>query len=139
MKREYVSEKIYKIHIKSYKKTDIPLPNEKGRKEMFKINLDKVETRTDINWDKIIKNTEGYSGADIANVCREAALMQMRRRLLNRSGDIMDIISKPNFEQEIQAPISEEDLLESLNNISKSVSKKDLDEYESWTKEFKSS
>lgn len=105
---------------------------------MFKINLKGVTVEDGIDFDRIIKSTDGYSGADIANVCREAALMQMRRKLMNKSGDIMDLISKPNFEKEIQAPISESDLLESLNNISKSVSKKDLEEYDKWTAEFKS-
>ena len=121
------------------KRVYIPLPNEPGRFEMFKINLKGVTLEDAIDWEKIVKNTEGYSGADIANVCREASLMQMRRRLLNNSGDIMNIINNPNFEKEIQAPISETDLLDSLQNISKSVSKKDLEEYEKWTQEFKSS
>lgn len=106
---------------------------------MFKINLKGVTLEGGINWDKVIKNTEGYSGADIANVCREASLMQMRRRLLNNSGDIMNIINNPNFEKELEAPITEQDLIDSLGNISKSVSKKDLDEYDKWTAEFKSS
>lgn len=105
---------------------------------MFNINLKSVSVEDGIDWDKIVKSTDGYSGADIANVCREAALMQMRRKLLNKSGDFMDLINKPNFEQEIQAPISQKDLIDSLGNISKSVSKKDLEEYEKWTKEFKS-
>lgn len=105
---------------------------------MFKINLKDVIVNEGIDWDKIIKSTDGYSGADIANVCREAALMQMRRKLMNKSGDIMDLINKPNFEKEIQAPISQEDLIESLGNISKTVTKKDLEEYEKWSSEFKS-
>jgi len=121
------------------KRVYIPLPNEKGRSEMFKINLKGVTLEEGINFDKIVKSTDGYSGADVASVCREASLMQMRRRLLNNSGDIMNIIKNPNFEKEIQAPISESDFLDSLGNISKSVSKKDLEEYDKWTAEFKSS
>lgn len=105
---------------------------------MFNINLKSVIVEA-VDWDKIIQATEGYSGADIANVCREAALMQMRRRILGNSGDIMDIIKNPEFEKELKAPISEKDLVDSLGNISKSVSKKDLEEYEKWTAEFKSS
>ena len=65
---------------------------------MFDINLKEVTVDQGINFDKIVKTTEGYSGADIANVCREAALMQMRRKLFNRSGDFMDLINKPDFE-----------------------------------------
>ena len=132
LRKEFVS-RISLIYL------DIPLPNETGRLEMYKINLKGVTCEDNIDWDKIVKLSDGYSGADISNVCREASLMQMRRRLLNNSGDILNIINKPNFEKEIQAPISESDLIDSLKNISKSVSKKDLDEYDKWTTEFKSS
>lgn len=105
---------------------------------MFKINLQGVSLEENINWDVIIKNTAGYSGADIANVCREASLMQMRRRLLGGQSDIMKLVNNPNFEKELDAPISENDLLESLKNISKSVSQEDIKEYDEWTNKFKS-
>lgn len=106
---------------------------------MFKINLKSISIEENINWEKIIQLTDGYSGADIRNVCKEASLMQMRRRLLNNSGDILNIINNPDFEKEIDVPISEKDLLDSITNISKSVSKKDLVDYDKWTAEFKSS
>jgi len=93
--------------------------------------------------------TEGYSGADIANVlvfiifnsikvCREASLMGMRKRLLNNSSDFESLINKPGFKDELDVPISMSDLLDSLKNISKSVSKLDLKAYDDWTKEFAS-
>ena len=105
---------------------------------MFKINLNSVLCEEDIDWEKIISLTDGYSGADIANVCREAALMQMRRRLLNNSTDILNLISDPSFEQQLSAPISQIDLEDSIKNISKSVSNNDLKAYEKWSDEFKS-
>ena len=65
------------------KRVYISLPNKKGREELFKINLNNVKVNENIDFEKLIIATEGYSGADIANVCREAALMPMRRKLLN--------------------------------------------------------
>jgi katanin p60 ATPase-containing subunit A1 len=122
-----------------YFKIDIPLPTEKGREEMFNINLKGVAVEDNINWSAIIKSTEGYSGADIANVCREAALMQMRRRLLNNTnGDIYSLINNPEFKSTLEAPISQEDLIMAIKNISKSVSQSDLDNYVRWSKEFQS-
>lgn len=102
---------------------------------MFKINLKGVSIEDQIDWKKLIGLTEGYSGADIANVCREASLMQMRRKLLSNPGNLEFIIQN---EEELKAPISHKDLEDSIKNISKSVSKKDLEEYEKWTNEFKS-
>jgi katanin p60 ATPase-containing subunit A1 len=106
---------------------------------MFKINIKGVTIKDDVDWKELVKLSDGYSGADIANVCREAALMQMRRRLLmNKGGDILELINNPNLQSELEAPISREDFIAAINNISKSVSFKDLERYETWTKEFKS-
>lgn len=63
------------------KRIYIPLPTEKGRDELFKINLRGMPLAADIDWNYLIKITEGYSGADISNVCRDAAMMPMRKKL----------------------------------------------------------
>ena len=57
------------------------MPTEVGRKALFEINLRDVNVDQNIDWDQLISKCEGYSGADIANVCREAAMMPMRRNL----------------------------------------------------------
>jgi len=61
----------------------------------------------------------GYSGADIANVCREAAMMPMRRKILVGNMNFDDI-SKIN-QEEFEVPITMEDFREALKNIQKSV------------------
>ena len=107
---------------------------------MFKINLQSVTVANDVEWKELVAITDGYSGSDIANVCREASLMQMRRRLMsNAGGDIMELINNPNLQSELEAPITREDLIMAIQNISKSVSKSDLERYEKWTEEFKCS
>jgi len=50
------------------KRVYIPLPNEKGRLECFKINLKTVTLNDDVDFQKLVLVTEGYSGADINNV-----------------------------------------------------------------------
>ena len=50
------------------KRVYIALPSIKGREELFKINLANVKVVDNVDWQKLIKLTEGYSGADIANV-----------------------------------------------------------------------
>jgi katanin p60 ATPase-containing subunit A1 len=63
------------------KRIYIPLPSTEGRRKLFEINLKDVSKEKDVNMSELVRLTEGYSGADIANVCREAAMMPMRRRL----------------------------------------------------------
>ena len=82
----------------------------------------------------MIRKTKGYSGADIANVCREAAMMPMRRKILE-GGLNFDEISKINHE-ELDVPITNSDFTEALKNIQKSVSQGNLDEYQKWMAEL---
>lgn len=42
----------------------------KGRVELLRINLKELELASDVDMDKIAEQMEGYSGADITNVCR---------------------------------------------------------------------
>lgn len=44
--------------------------SEKGRVELLRINLKELELASDVDLDKIAEQMEGYSGADITNVCR---------------------------------------------------------------------
>jgi len=61
------------------KRIYIPLPDEEGRKALFSINMKKVELDNDVNLDELAAKSMGYSGADVANVCRDASMMSVRR------------------------------------------------------------
>lgn len=67
------------------KRVYIPLPSGPGRKHLFLNNLKGIALEEDVDFDGLVAKTEGYSGADISNVCREAAMMPMRRKLLSAS------------------------------------------------------
>ena len=121
------------------KRVYIPLPNDKGRLQLFNLNLKKIEVDKNINYDKLVKLTDGYSGADISNVCREASFMPMRRELLASKGKkVEDLVNDPEFRAKIRAAICMPDFEKAIGNISKSVSAKDLEVYDKWTKEFSS-
>ncbi len=102
------------------KRIYIPLPNEKGRKQLFDINLKGIQLHADLNLDILVKKTKGYSGADITNVCRDAAMMPMRKKILEGKLSFDQI--KSLKQEEIDIPITMQDFLEALKNISKSVS-----------------
>jgi katanin p60 ATPase-containing subunit A1 len=78
-----------------------------------------LEIEDDIDWDLIVEKTEGYSGADLSNVCREAAMMPLRRRLKANGININEI---EQLRKEIDVPVSMQDFTDAMRNISKSVS-----------------
>lgn len=56
----------------------VDLPDLPERKEIFLVHLRKVKTSLDLDIDFLSRQTPGFSGADIANVCNEAALIAAR-------------------------------------------------------------
>ena len=63
--------------------------------------------------------TEGYSGADIANVCRDAAMMPLRKKIADGNFNIMEI---RDLQKDINVPLTMKDFLDALKNVSRSVS-----------------
>lgn len=119
------------------KRVYIPLPSDKGRKRLFEIYLSSVNYKGDeIDWDYLIRNTEGYSGADIANVCRDAAMLPMRKKILHLRAQGFNPQAIAKVKSEVEVPVTMEDLREALGNVSRSVSNMDLDKYDNWMKEF---
>lgn len=60
------------------RKIEIPLPNEKGRKEILCIHSAKMQKGEDIDYDSLVKLTVGFNGADLRNVCTEAGMIALR-------------------------------------------------------------
>lgn len=87
----------------------------------------------DIDWNKLNKITDGYSGADIACVCREAAMMPMRKKLLAGKFDLSKISS---MQEEIDVPLTMQDFNDAIKNTQRSVSHDQLKQYEEWMKTF---
>ena len=57
----------------------VTLPDLNERKDIFQVHLKPLKLAPDFDLELIAKNTPGFSGADIANVCNEAALTAARR------------------------------------------------------------
>ncbi len=56
----------------------VDLPDIRERKEIFEVHLKPLKKAKDLDTDFLSKQTPGFSGADIANVCNEAALIAAR-------------------------------------------------------------
>jgi transitional endoplasmic reticulum ATPase len=87
----------------------VPTPDLKAREEIFKVHTKNMPLAKDVNLKELAKKTDGYSGADIEALCREAAMHALRK-----DKDIKEV-KKKDFEfalEEIKPSVSE-----SLNNF----------------------
>jgi len=58
----------------------VDMPDLNERREIFKVHLAPIKVDTTIDVEFLAKQTPGFSGADIANICNEAALIAARRQ-----------------------------------------------------------
>jgi transitional endoplasmic reticulum ATPase len=86
----------------------IPIPDRAAREEIFKVHTKKMPLDEGVDLKVLAERTEGYTGADIAAVCREAALSALREDMKPKK------IQMKHFEaalKAIQPSVSKEDLL----------------------------
>ena len=60
------------------RKIEIPLPNEQGRLDILKIHTAKIARQGDIDYEAMVKLSDGFNGADLRNVCTEAGMFAIR-------------------------------------------------------------
>ena len=73
----------------------VELPDLKEREEIFQVHLRGLKLEDDFNLEFLAKHTPGFSGADIANVCNEAALTAARKdkKSIDRQ-DFLDAVDR---------------------------------------------
>jgi transitional endoplasmic reticulum ATPase len=64
----------------------IPLPDDKARLAIFKVHTKGQPLDADVNLEALVKKTKNYTGADIAGVCNEAAMLSIRDAILKNKG-----------------------------------------------------
>ncbi len=73
----------------------VELPDLNERKEIFKVHLRPLKTDKDLDVDFLSRQTPGFSGADIANVCNEAALIAARKNKKSvQKQDFLDAVDR---------------------------------------------
>ena len=108
----------------------IPLPDPDAREAIYKYNTRGVEINPEVDFSILGEITDGYSGSDIAMVCREAIMTPIRE--LDMAGALTDT--------DITArAVTQDDFLEAIEAINPSVSDDEVDRYDKWNEEFGSS
>ncbi|TFF98507.1 MAG: AAA family ATPase [Promethearchaeota archaeon] len=59
----------------------VEAPDRESRKKILKVHTQNMPLADDVSLDKIAVETEGYSGADIENLCREAGMQAIREQM----------------------------------------------------------
>ena len=103
-----------------------------SRLELLKLNLGSIICDEDVQLEVLSKSLNGYSGSDITNICRDGAMMGLRKKIKGLSAD--QIKSIPS--QELNSPVTMNDFLTALGKIQPSVSPLDIQKYESWMENF---
>ncbi len=67
------------------------MPDEEARIEIFKVHTKRMPINKDVDLAALAEQTEGYTGAEIENICREAGMNAIRN---NR-----EIVKKEDFEK----------------------------------------
>lgn len=76
------------------RKIEIPLPNEVGRLEILKIHASSVITEGDIDFESVVKMSDGLNGADLRNVITEAGLFAIK--------DYRDAVNQDDFNKAVR-------------------------------------
>ena len=96
----------------------VPPPDRRARLEILKVHTRRMPLAGDVDLAKIAEITEGYTGADLANLCREAAILALREA------------GKPT-------KVEMKHFMRALEVVKPSVSREDLERYERLAEEFR--
>lgn len=73
----------------------VDMPDVNERKEIFKVHLKPIKIDKEMDIDFLAKQTPGFSGADIANICNEAALIAARKNKKSvEKQDFLDAVDR---------------------------------------------
>ena len=85
----------------------VPLPDDKGRLKIIRIHTEKMAISKSVNFDIIVKETEGLSGADLKALCIEAGMKTIKsKRIRITQKDFISVIDK------VKNRLNEQDLSE---------------------------
>merc|ERR1719411_942978 len=114
------------------KRVYIKLPDKEGRKNLLDLNLREIEVDSEVSVDEIADRLEDYSGADITSLCRDAAMMSMRRMIKGKTPDEIKEMKREDLEK----PVTLQDFEEAIIRCQRSVGNMDVSKYERWIKEY---
>jgi len=90
---------------------EVPLPDAKGRSNIFKIHTKKKPLAKDVDLEKIVKLTDGFSGAEIAAIANRAGITALKRYVNGKSSSVKEI------------EITQNDLIDAIRKVKPKISR----------------
>ncbi|WP_457751744.1 CDC48 family AAA ATPase [Thermococcus sp.] len=112
----------------------VPAPDERARFEIFKVHTRRVPLAPDVDLRELAKKTEGYSGADIEALVREAALIAMRRIMASLPAEVVEEESEEFLEK---LRVSKVDFEKAMKKVKPSITPYMVDYYRSFEEQRK--
>lgn len=110
----------------------IPAPDEKARLEILKVHTKNVPLASDVKLKELAKKTEGYSGADLEALVREATIEAIRRVI----DDIKEGMPPEVIREKVK--VTAKDFEKAMKKVTPSITKSMISYYESMEKNLKS-
>jgi len=110
------------------KRIYIPLPDAAARRSLIELSLKGMQVEEDVDLDAVAERLQGYSGADISNLCRDAAMMAMRRAIRDRPIEELKNLRR----EEVDRPIGATDFAEAITRVRNTCSDVECARYEDW-------
>jgi ATPase family AAA domain-containing protein 1 len=106
------------------KRYAVGLPNATQRRKIFDILLKKASLASDFDLDRLIAVTEGCSGSDIKEMCRNAAMIPLREYLKIHGDDLQNRKVQTEFEMK---PLTTGDFLSEFEKEAKGIGEETMD------------
>ncbi|XP_019852878.1 PREDICTED: transitional endoplasmic reticulum ATPase-like isoform X3 [Amphimedon queenslandica] len=118
----------------------IPLPDEKSRVSILKANLRKSPIAQDIDLEFLAKKTEGFSGADLTEICQRACKLAIRESIeaeIRREREMRDNPSHEiEMEEDAVPEIRKDHFEEAMKFARRSVTDNDIRKYEAFAQKL---
>jgi vacuolar protein-sorting-associated protein 4 len=112
------------------KKVYVPLPDMPARAGIFKIHTAGINSDlTDEDYIELAVRSEGYSGRDISNVCREVIMIPIRE--LDMGG-----LLENSDKEVVVRDIALKDFIKTLKKVKPMTTGRELNKYEDWAEEY---
>ncbi|KAG0205994.1 hypothetical protein BGX28_002496 [Mortierella sp. GBA30] len=107
----------------------VPPPDLEARRQILSIYTRDIPLAKDVDLDGIAQTTEMFTGADLQNVCREAALIALRSRVLDQAAKPPTITEGADHKKQSIEPVNAQDFKQSLASVKPSLTAAMLLEY----------